>query len=211
MTIIADEGLLPAWKDPVHDAQATFRCLLKALSEPGVIQQLPVQLTPVAPLMLATTAACLSLMDFETPVWLAPGVDTPALRSYLRFHCGMPLVSERVRAQFAVLAAEQGVLPPFTLHDFAQGSLTYPDTSATLLIQLDDLEHGPQFWMSGPGIKDRASLRVSGLPEHFFADWEQNHQAFPAGVDVIFCCEDKVLGLPRTTRLQKGDAPCMSQ
>ena len=212
MTIIADEGLLPAWSDPVHDAQASFRCVLKALSEPGVIQQLPVQLTPAAPLALATTAVCLTLMDFETPVWLAPDVDTTALRNYLRFHCGAPLVAERHRAQFAVLTAParqhevsaNGV--SFSLADFAQGSLTYPDASATLLIQLDDLDNGPQRWMSGPGIRERASLRVSGLPEYFFTEWEQNHQAFPMGVDVIFCCADKILGLPRTTRIQKGDA-----
>lgn len=203
-----DQELLPAWDDPVHDAQLAFRCVLKALSEPGVIQTLPMALQAPAPLDKATAAVCLSLMDFETPVWLADDVASDAVRAYLRFHCGLPLVKEPSQAAFAVLRAP---LTIFSLEDFAQGSMAYPDKSATLLIQVSDLDHGPARVISGPGIRDKAAFCVSDLPEDFVSRWQHNHLMFPMGVDVIFCCGNAVLGLPRTTRLQHEEVPCMSQ
>lgn len=201
MSFPHDQGLknmLPAWNDTVQDAQLVFRSLLKALSEPGSIQRLRVELKAPPPLHMATAASCLALMDFETTAWLAPELDNDAVRAYLRFHCGLPLVGDKSQANFAVL---RGMPEHLDLDVYAQGSMTYPDKSATLLIQVDDLDNGPQCWLSGPGIKDKTSFRVNGLPADFVSKWRQNHQSFPQGVDVIFCCDDRVLGLPRTSRL----------
>ena len=207
----AMQDLLPAWQDTVQDAQLVFRSLLTALSEPGSIQRLKVELTAPAPLHMATAAACLALMDFETTAWLADELDTDAVRTYLRFHCGLPLVAEAAQANFAVLSTP---LAELDLNSYAQGSMGYPDKSATLLIQVDDLENGPHYWLSGPGIKDTAAFRVSGLPDDFADKWQQNFLAFPLGVDVIFCCGNQVLGLPRTSRMsleqETGESPCTS-
>ncbi|MFZ6654416.1 phosphonate C-P lyase system protein PhnH [Undibacterium sp. TJN19] len=205
---VVGQGLLPAWNDAVHDAQTVFRSLLKALSEPGSIQRLSVQLQAPAPLHLATAAACLALMDFETSTWLAPDLDNEAVRAYLRFHCGLPLVTDKTLANFVVLNAP---LQNLDLQEYAQGSMTYPDKSATLLIQVDDLENGPENLITGPGIKESGNFRVAGLPADFVSRWQQNNLGFPQGVDIIFCCRDALLGLPRTSRIEKKDNACTSQ
>ncbi|MFZ3001130.1 MAG: phosphonate C-P lyase system protein PhnH [Undibacterium umbellatum] len=202
------QQLLPAWEDTVHDAQTVFRSLLKALSEPGTIQRLRVNLQAPAPLHMATAAACLALMDYETTAWLADELDNDAVRTYLRFHCGLPLVSEKSAANFAILGRS---FQQLDLEAFAQGSITYPDKSATLLMQVDDLANGPEYQLTGPGINNKRSIFVSGLPADFVSKWQVNHSAFPQGVDVIFCSGDAVLGLPRTSKIkavQSAELPC---
>lgn len=201
MNSVTDKGLLPAWDDNVHAAQASFRRVLKALSEPGLIQRMPVTLAAPAPFDVATAALCLTLADLETPVWLDAAMRSPAVESYLRFHCGCPLIDERAAAQFAVLAAPLDQSAQLVLADFTQGSMEYPDRSATLLIQVASLDSGPGRLLSGPGIPAVRTLHVAGLPDDFDAAWQQNHAAFPLGVDIIFCCGDAIVGLPRTTTI----------
>lgn len=198
MSALADDLLLPAWTDGVHASQATFRCVLNALAEPGLRQTMPVRIDGPAPLDPATTAVCLAVMDFETSVWRDAAASTPAVMSYLRFHCGCPLVSDPTQASFAILADPGSIL----VNEFAQGTMDYPDRSCTLIIQLPSFDSGPVRMLSGPGIKHTRTLRVDGLPDDFDRHWRENNAAFPLGVDVLFCCGDEIIGLPRTTRIQ---------
>ncbi|HEV2612954.1 MAG TPA: phosphonate C-P lyase system protein PhnH [Noviherbaspirillum sp.] len=198
MSALADDLLLAAWTDGVHASQATFRCVLNALAEPGLRQTVPVRIEGPAPLDPATTALCLALMDFETPVWRDASANTPAVTSYLRFHCGSPLVGDRSQASFAIVA----VPTPLMFSGFTQGTMEYPDRSCTLIIQLPSLDGGPPRTLSGPGIENTRTLSVDGLPDDFDLQWRENNAAFPLGVDVIFCCGDEIIGLPRTTRVQ---------
>ncbi|MES2536441.1 MAG: phosphonate C-P lyase system protein PhnH [Pseudomonadota bacterium] len=198
MKTLSDETLLPAWDDLVHDAQRSFRTVLKALSEPGLIQFMPVAIQGPAPLGSAATALALTLADFETPVWLAPEADFASTQSYLRFHCGCPLTPDPKVAAFAIVIDS---LRNMTLASFAQGSPEYPDRSTTLLIQVASLTQGPVRVLSGPGIAETRKLRVEGLPDDFDAQWLENAAGFPLGVDVVFCCANAIVGLPRTTRI----------
>ena len=100
MNAMNDSVLLPGWTDSVHDAQASFRCILKALSEPGTVQTLPVVIEGPAPLSPAATAVCLTLADYETPLWIGGSAHLQAAESYLRFHCGCPLVSDPAKAVY---------------------------------------------------------------------------------------------------------------
>lgn len=198
MNTATDHALLPAWSDSVHDSQAAFRCILTALAEPGSIQTLPVEITGPAPLNAAATALCLTLMDFETPVWLGDRAGMAAVESYLRFHCGCPLVNDPAVAAFAVVMHPQHGI---AFDRFAQGSIEYPDRSTTLLIQVPTLDGGPAHRLSGPGIEHTPTLQVGGLPENFSLLWQQNTALFPLGVDLVFCCGNAIIGLPRTTQI----------
>ena len=55
----------PGFVDPVLDAQSVFRRVLAAMAQPGAIGEIDIDLEPPAPLNAATTAACLSLVDFD--------------------------------------------------------------------------------------------------------------------------------------------------
>lgn len=197
MSAILDDTLLPAWEDAVHASQSTFRSVLDALAEPGTVRSLSVAVAGPAPLDNATTALCLALADYETPIWLDATASTQAVSSYLRFHCGCPLTDDPLRAAFALVTQAANL----DLGRFAQGSMEYPDRSATLLVQVPSLCDGPLRKISGPGIRETANLRVAGLAMDFDRQWQANTDAFPLGVDIVFCCGSEIVGLPRTTRI----------
>lgn len=197
MNCAPSDLLQAAFADPVLDAQKCFRAALKALSEPGTRQPL-VSVAAIEPLQAAGYALCLSLLDNDTPLWLAPAFDTPAIRANLTFHCGCPIVETREDAMFALLDA--AALDD--LSSFYNGSERYPDQSCTLLIQLDRLDRGPALSWQGPGID---GSRLVGLPlKPTF--WQQRaaRNDFPRGLDALFCADGEVLGLPRSTRI--GDS-----
>lgn len=191
--------LQPAFSDPVLDAQRGFRTALKALASPGLIQTLQAAPT-LEGLAPATYALCLALLDVDTPLWLAPSFDTPAIRANLAFHCGCPLTANRETARFALLVAAD-------LHDlsgFDTGNDRYPDQSCTLLVELPLLVGGEGLGWQGPGIE---TLHTVSLPlaDGFWAERERHNQ-FPRGLDLFFTAGHELIGLPRSTRIAQERA-----
>lgn len=191
--------LQPAFADPVLDAQRSFRAALDALARPGVVQTLmPAQLPPALQgLDSVSHALCLALLDLDTPLWLAPAFDTPAIRANLAFHCGCPLVSERRDARFALLDGTDAE----DLSGFDTGNDRYPDQSCTLLIQLPDLNGGPRMHWSGPGIEQTVCADLP-VPAGFWSQRAARNE-FPRGLDVFFLAGSRIIGLPRSTRVQE--------
>jgi alpha-D-ribose 1-methylphosphonate 5-triphosphate synthase subunit PhnH len=191
--------LLPGLADPVHDSQRIFRGLLTALAHPGRRVELTADLRGPAPLDPATLAAVLTLLDYDTALWIDWIADTPPLRAYVTFHCGCPLVEHSQEAAFGLVTDPEN-MPRLAL--FAQGLDQYPDRSASLLVQVPSLDEGPAVALAGPGIRRSATITPAGLPAWFWKDWRLNAAQFPLGVDVFFTCGRHVVGLPRSVRAE---------
>ena len=186
--------LTPGFADPVLEAQHCFRAVLEAMSRPGRVQQLRTNLQPPAPLQPAAAALLLTLADAATPVWLDAGGDAA---TWLRFHAGCPLVARPEEAAFALAT---GAMPP--LAALEAGTEEEPQRAATVLLQVPALAEGEGWRLSGPGIETIHRLRVEGLPADFAAQWAANRAGFPRGVDLVFCCGDRIAALPRGTMLE---------
>lgn len=194
--------MMTPFANPVHDSQQVFRIVLEALSRPGRVLSVPV-LPPqeVLPQGLPSVLAALALTlcDSDTPLWLAPALNTEPVRQWLRFSCSCPLTNEPNAAAFALIDTPAG-LP--ALHTFAQGEAAYPDRSTTLMVA--GLSFSPQcqgFSLRGPGIKDSQHLPCHGLPADFAEEWASNTAVYPLGVDILLCAETQLAGLPRTSRM----------
>lgn len=188
--------LQPAFTDPVLDAQRGFRAALKALAGPGSIQTLHAapSLEGLAP---ATYALCLALLDVDTPLWLAPSFDTPAIRANLTFHCGCPLTPHRATARFALLGAEDLL----DLDGFDHGNDRYPDQSCTLLVELPNLNSGAGLTWRGPGIESANPVSLP-VADGVWRERERRNE-FPRGLDLFFTAGHDVIGLPRSTRVAR--------
>ncbi len=179
--------------DPAHDSQCLFRAILDAFSHPGRIVTLPDPPDAASPLSRTATAFVLTLVDRDTPLWLAPAFDTPSVCDFVRFHTGALIARQPADALFAVLTPEG--MPP--LDSFPIGTDPYPDRSATLVIELPSLAGGRERHWRGPGIQDRQPVALAGVPESFWTQWTANHALSPCGVDLVFAADSDLIALPR--------------
>ncbi|WP_136637348.1 phosphonate C-P lyase system protein PhnH [Pseudooceanicola onchidii] len=173
---------------PVQSAHA-FRAAMSALARPGRIEPIQGAVAPT-PLSEAAATLLLTLCDPETPVHLAGAHDTDALRGWITFHTGAPLVGPGA-AMFAV--GTWGALTP--LDAYRIGTPEYPDRSATLIVEMEGLTTQVAT-LRGPGIKDTATLSLPDL-----AAFQRNAALFPLGLDFYFTCGRSLAALPRTTKV----------
>lgn len=197
-TLLAPGPLAPGLADPSHDAQRLFRQVLDALSHPGRIVTLGD--APAGPGALSPAAAAflLTLADRDTPVWLDGAFDTDAVRTFLRFHAGTPIVATRGDASFAVVACDD----PAPLDGFAIGTDTFPDRSATLVIEVPSLLGGTVRTWRGPGIDGSACVAIAGPCDAFWRECAANHTSFPCGVDIVFAAGNQLIALPRSIAVE---------
>lgn len=192
-------ALYPGFADPVFDGQATFRALLNAMSYPGRIGQVDHAPSTPAPLSAAAGALALTMLDFDTPVWLDPALGNESVATYIRFHCGSLIVADPAQARFALIA-DAAAMPQLGAFDI--GEDRYPDRSATLIIAVPSLTDGPATTWTGPGSNGSIRPAIAGLPAGFWSQWADNSELYPQGVDIIFTCGSQILGLPRTIAVE---------
>lgn len=191
-------ALAAGFADISHDSQRVFRAVLDAFSHPGRIVGVPATVETPSVLSVAATAFVLTLVDRETPLWLAPEFDGQEVRDYVRFHTGAQIVADTHTAAFALVTPSRAPM----LADFAIGTDPYPDRSATLVIEVPSLRGGRSRSLRGPGIDGRTTASIVGLPDSFWSEWAANRALFPCGVDVVFAAGTELLALPRSIAVQ---------
>ena len=199
-TQMTDTQPLRGFASPVHDAQSMFRSVLQAMSHPGeviVVDGLP---DAPAPLNKVSAAICLSLVDFETPLWLDGALASSGQAvSHLRFHCGCPVTPDPKAARTALIT---DVMEVGDLGRFNIGTDERPDQSTTLIVQVEGLIEGTGKRLRGPGIQTENRLDVTDANETFWMAVRHNAQLFPCGVDLILTTDDAVVCLPRTVQVE---------
>lgn len=189
--------------DAVTNAQQVFRSVMDAMARPGSIGVVDVAVAPPAPLGIAAGALLLTLCDHDTPIWVTPVLARSALPGWIGFHTGASLASTKSDAKFAFVEAGA----PFpSLAQFALGTQEYPDRSTTLVVEVGSLEGGQPLQLTGPGIRDTATIAPKGLPETFLRQWADNRALFPRGVDLVLTCGPRFIALPRTTKICEMEA-----
>ena len=192
-------ALQAGFADPVRESQRVFRATLDALAHPGRVVHVASTATPPARLAPATVAVVLTLLDYDTPVWLDAAAATPDAVEYVRFHCGAQLVAAPAAARFAVVV-NAAAMPAFGSLD--PGTDERPDRSTTLILQVAGLRAGQGRRLRGPGIEGESRLEVIGAPAALWDGLRANLATFPRGIDVVLCAGDSVAVLPRTTRVE---------
>lgn len=189
--------LSPGLDNPVYDSIKVFRAVADAMAHPGAITHVAARPPAPSELMPAAAALCLSLLDFETPLWLQN--PQRVVTDYLRFHCGCPMTPEPIRASFALIT---NTIDMPKVAAFNAGVPEYPDRSATLFIQVASLSNATGVTLSGPGLQKPTKLDVAGVSNSYWRELQASRADFPCGVDIVFVWGERIAALPRTTQLE---------
>lgn len=158
----------------------TFLALMWSLSYPTRPHTLP----PGDPLHLIGHA----LLDLETSFY------TPDIALMQALHrTGARATRPSTAAYHFYAQLDDAALR--TMSEANVGHISYPDTSATLVIAAS-FTGGARYRLSGPGIQGNTVI-APALPREF---WKQRAQSrFPLGWDVFLVEGSRVIGLPRST------------
>lgn len=190
--------LLAGFAQPIEQSQHAFRLILKALSEPGVTVTLPDG--PVwDTLNAASTAVLLTLADQETPLQLCETLKSQQVLTNIRFHTGAPIAT---RQADICLALWDSQLQTADLTALPHGSEISPEFSTTLVVQIAAPEGGQKLRLSGPGIENQREI-APRLPPALLNYLLERPQRFPLGLDIMLTCGERLLALPRTTRVEE--------
>jgi alpha-D-ribose 1-methylphosphonate 5-triphosphate synthase subunit PhnH len=179
----------------IQQNQQVFRTLLNAMSAPG--QTFAFTATEFsdssssAPLSPACAAICLSLLDGTSPISLFQMPESVA--SWLLKHCRVPISSP----EHAVFALGMGKHWDWDQNLLNIGSEEEPEKGATLILELDSLDGGEHLQLTGPGIAS-SQIAAPRLAPGFMAFWQKQQGLYPRGIDLILCCGNECLCLPRS-------------
>ncbi len=192
--------------DEVFDAQKHFRQLLGSMARPGKINRIePVVLAPAPGLNAASVLVAFALMDADCTFEVAGMSQGEA--SYISSNTN----ARRTDVKHAHFIFAQGTESPYFLDSADCGTLLYPDTGATVVLQLEEasaspLASGLKLTLVGPGIEGASTLWVRGFNEDLLLALQARNAEFPLGLDTILTFMDQsgapcIAALPRTTRV----------
>lgn len=180
----------------IHD-HATFRVLLRAMSRPGSVCQLPRQQeAPGQRGLLAGILRC--LMDNEVTYYVADDAPDGLSLEIFRF-------TGSNRAD--IDTADFLIFPDGTsgggLSGARRGTLEYPDKGATAVYLVEQLgETGSETELHGPGINGTVRPLIGGLDKAELGLLREANAEFPLGLDAMFLDTDgRIMCIPRSTRI----------
>jgi alpha-D-ribose 1-methylphosphonate 5-triphosphate synthase subunit PhnH len=199
MTVVepAAAVALPAPSRPA-DSQRAFRAVLDALARPGQVYRLPADTDPGVPAVLWPT---LALADLGTGVCLLDPDRRWA--EAVRAATSAPDVPlERAR-----LVASLRPITGGEVRRLRRGSAAEPERAALVSVSVAGVDGGSRRWrLAGPGVPGTREIAPAGVPEGLVEARAEAVAGFPAGIDVLLVGPDgRVLGLPRSTRIDEED------
>ncbi|AJE45790.1 phosphonate C-P lyase system protein PhnH [Celeribacter indicus] len=163
-------------------ANTAFDALIRSLSRPGRIRDLPEP---------GETPIIAALLDRECRVFCADPLLMPQVLA------SGAMLSEIEEADHVFLGA---LTDPDALRPVRLGSDLYPDDGATVVVRAR-LGEGQGLRLTGPGIETGETVRIGGLPDGFWR-LRRDLVCYPRGFDVFFVDGAKVIGLPRSTEVE---------
>lgn len=209
MNKVALEAIGAGFSNESLGSQQVFRAVLAALSRPGLAVELTHDAETPPQGHSSSAAVLLALLDPDCSVWLSPTLLASTAPTWLRFHTGCVLVADPSAANFLWFHQDD---PLSDFSQFSQGTDSYPDQSATVVIDLSEesvsAQLRPAVVLTGPGINGKVELTLTGLNDEsrtsLLNAMQANRVSFPRGVDILLAKPAEITGLARTTVLMTG-------
>ncbi|KAB2329388.1 phosphonate C-P lyase system protein PhnH [Cytobacillus depressus] len=187
--------------DVVHDTQEVFRTFLHCMSRPGTIKNIDDignQMEQLGNCRHATFLGAMTLLDAEVRFHII-GENAAEIEEVLSAYT-LSKATDLHKADYIFIL--QDVQPQMIGEVFNQakkGTLTNPQQSATIIIEMEKLSNDPQLTLHGPGIKTKENVQITAS-ELWVSGRAKANKEYPLGVDMILIDhQSNIMCLPRTT------------
>ena len=180
--------------------QKTFRILLDAMSHPGNIYRLGETICRGNGRYLMTILS--TLLDGEVSFHVIGGNANQIESKVIQLTGALPTGIEA--ADFVIDLSGKG---EGKLLKAQRGILEYPDKGATLISLIESFStrdaSGVTLRLTGPGIKNRRSVRIVGVSRALFQNLKEINSEFPLGVDAMLVGgRGQIMCIPRSTNIE---------
>lgn len=182
-------------------SQATFDAIMRSISEPGTIRQIPsAQRSSDIP-DIASLALALADVDVTVAANLAATRNSQPPITELVADATGATITDLDDAWIALLDQPT----PAEMQLLSTGSALEPELAARVAIAVDGLSRTrhdgwTELVLSGPGVPGQRSLWVSGVDPAVLQGLGQASGHFPAGLDTwLFDPNGQVAAIPRST------------
>jgi len=184
--------------DEVFDAQQHYRLILDSMARPGKINTIPnVDIQSPTGINNGSALTAFALLNTDVTFW-ARNDDEITEFIARRTSAG---VASLQKADFVFI---HGLQSSEFIEKLKTGTLSYPEDSATIVADVKEIsnsrvDNSLQLILKGPGVKETATVYVTGLNPAILADIKEQNLEFPLGVDLILIDkENRIICLPRS-------------
>ncbi|MEM9338348.1 MAG: phosphonate C-P lyase system protein PhnH [Bacteroidota bacterium] len=184
----------------VFDAQEHFRLIMNGMANPGQVQVLDGELSPVEGCCKASALVGFSLLDGNTCFYQNYSEDLD--RYFILNTASRPTTP--AQADFLFIKENDPIEE--TIEAAKEGELEYPEKGAFLVLEVQKIATEPfskslAITLKGPGVKGEEIIHVGGLRKKTLQAIKDKNMEYPLGVDTILTDPSgKMVGIPRSNQ-----------
>jgi alpha-D-ribose 1-methylphosphonate 5-triphosphate synthase subunit PhnH len=190
----------------VHDAQSQFRIIMDAMARPGKINLMDkTSIEPPTGFNKASGIIGFSLLNADVSFYVLKRENKESISEYISLNTQAAIASIDT-ADFIFL---QGKGDSSALYHVKKGSLSYPENSASIIIDATKIsyetesEGSTKIVLKGPGIESSSEVFITGIDPLIFETTKDINAEFPLGIDLIFTDTNGfILCIPRSNQFE---------
>ena len=186
--------------DLVYDIQAVYRKVLNAMARPGKIENISSQCNKIEynfNCYKSTNIVLLTLLDAEVSFCFNNNINLDDVEMINQITYSKSKSADE--ADFIIITKDCDDI--YEIMNKAKiGELRNPHRSATVIIEVDEMNNNEGIVLVGPGIKTTQKLKISN-DDLWKEIREKKNKEFPLGIDIILTDEKgNIACIPRTTK-----------
>lgn len=186
--------------DLVYDIQAVYRKVLNAMARPGKIENISSQCNKIEynfNCYKSTNIVLLTLLDAEVSFCFNNNINLDDVEMINQITYSKSKSADE--ADFIIITKDCDDI--YEIMNKAKiGELRNPHRSATVIIEVDEMNNNEGIVLVGPGIKTTQKLKISNY-DLWKEIREKKNKEFPLGIDIILTDEKgNIACIPRTTK-----------
>ncbi|WP_315065629.1 phosphonate C-P lyase system protein PhnH [uncultured Clostridium sp.] len=191
--------------DLVHDIQTSYRKVLNCMSRPGSIENIAYQIEKVdinIDFSKSTLIMMYMLLDAEVSFKIVSHEEEKIGKLVNQLTYGKYTSLEEADFIFIMKDADEDMVEQ-AFKAAKIGDLIDPHKSATIVVEVEEINNNKELMLRGPGIKKENYIQVK-VKGDWLGEREKKNIEYPLGIDMILLDEESnVMCLPRTTQIKK--------